>query len=219
MAGFLSWGFTKSAHPMLLDSPGKPPPLTFTYARDTSISMNIDLLLTHWLNAFAGNSGLLDLLMIAITKAGVILLVAMIALRWWSKREREAARYVATCCGLATALGLLLNQIILLFVARVRPYDLGLTHLIIDKSLDPSFPSDHATVVWAIAFSLLLKRDRHAGFFLVSASLVSLSRVYVGTHYFSDVLGGALTAAVAAALVALFYRSDSALNKKLVRIL
>jgi undecaprenyl-diphosphatase len=125
---------------------------------------------------------------------------------------------VAICCGLATALGLPLNQIILLFVARVRPYDVGLTHLIIDKSLDPSFPSDHATVVWAIAFSLLIKRDRYAWVFLAFASLVSLSRVYLGTHYVSDVLGGVLTAAVAAALVAWLYRSDSALNQKLIRI-
>ena len=180
--------------------------------------MNLDFLLTHRLNALAGNSRLLDLLMIGFTKAGVFLVVAVVALRWWSKRDRMATRYAAICCGLATALGLFLNQIILRFVTRVRPYDLGLTRLIIEKSHDPSFPSDHATVVWAVAFSLLLKRDRYAWLFLVPALLISLSRVYVGMHFVSDVLGGALTAGIAAAFVAWLYRSDSALNRKLVRI-
>jgi undecaprenyl-diphosphatase len=65
---------------------------------------------------------------------------------------------------------------------------------------------------------LLLKRDRYVWVFLASALLVSLSRVYVGTHYVSDVMGGVLTAAVAAVLVAWLYRSDSALNQKLIRI-
>jgi undecaprenyl-diphosphatase len=48
--------------------------------------------------------------------------------------------------------------------------------------------------------------------------VVSVSRVYVGTHYVTDVLGGAATAAVARLLVAVFYRESSWLNQRLVRI-
>jgi undecaprenyl-diphosphatase len=181
--------------------------------------MTLDTSWTHWINAFAGRWEILDWIMIALTQGGVVLLVALIALRWWSKNDRSAARYVAISCGLGTALGLLFNQAILLFVHRPRPYDLGLTHLLIGRSQDPSFPSDHATVVFAIAFSLLAKRDRYTGLFFLAALLVSVSRVYVGTHYVTDVLGGATTAAVATLLVALFYRERSRLNQRLVRIL
>jgi len=112
--------------------------------------MNLNSLLTHRLNALAGKSRLLDLPMIELTKAGVFLVVAVVALRWWSKRDRMATRY--------------------------------------------------------------------AWLFLMPAVLISLSRVYVGMHYVTDVLGGALTAAVAATFVAWLYRSDSGLNRKLVRI-
>ena len=33
---------------------------------------------------------------------------------------------------------------------RIRPYDAGLTHLIVAPSFDWSFPSDHATAAFAI---------------------------------------------------------------------
>jgi undecaprenyl-diphosphatase len=181
--------------------------------------MALDVFWTQLINSFAGRWEILDWIMIALTKGGVELLVAMIALRWWAKRNRPAARYVAISCGFGTALGLLFNQAILLFVHRPRPYDLGLTHLLIDRSQDPSFPSDHATVVFAIAFSLMAKRDRYTGVFLLAGLLVSVSRVYVGTHYVTDVLGGAATAALATLLIAAFYREESRLNQRLVSIL
>jgi len=38
-------------------------------------------------------------------------------------------------------------------VDRVRPYDAGVTRLLIERSQDPSFPSDHATIVFAVAFA------------------------------------------------------------------
>src|SRR5258708_32535407 len=116
--------------------------------------------------------------MIALTQGGVVLLVALIALRWWSKNDRSAARYVAISCGLGTALGLLFNQAILLFVHRPRPYDLGLTHLLTGRSQDPPFPSTHAPVVLAIAFSLRAKPDRYTGQFFLAPLPDSLSRVY-----------------------------------------
>ncbi|MDE1900968.1 MAG: phosphatase PAP2 family protein [Alphaproteobacteria bacterium] len=181
--------------------------------------MKTDIIVTQWLNSFAGQSGILDSLMIILTSYGVVLLVALIAMRWWSKRDRPTVRYMAICCGMATACGLFLNQIILIFLHRIRPYDAGVTKLLIDKSHDPSFPSDHATVVFAIAFSLLLQRDRYTGFFLASGVLIGLSRIYVGTHYVSDILGGALTATAATYLVARLYKQESPLNRLLVRIL
>jgi undecaprenyl-diphosphatase len=128
------------------------------------------------------------------------------------------ARYGAISCGLATAVGLLINQLILLFVNRTRPYDLGVTNLIIERSHDPSFPSDHATVVFAIAVSLLLRRDRYAPPLLPRHAPRRLSRVYIGTHYVSDVIGGAATAALAASLVRFLYKRESALNRWLVRV-
>ena len=122
--------------------------------------------------------------------------------------------------GLSFLIGLGVNQIILLFVHRIRPYDAGVTHLIIERSTDWSFPSDHATATFAIAAALFAHGRKGRGLvFLIAAVLVSVSRLYVGTHYAGDVLGGAVTGILAAFLVRAFYREGTAVDRFVTRIL
>jgi undecaprenyl-diphosphatase len=122
--------------------------------------------------------------------------------------------------GLSFGAGLAINQLILLLFDRARPYVADVTHLIVEPSTDPSFPSDHATATAAIATAFLLNGNRVRGcVFAAAALLVSLSRVYVGTHYVSDVLGGAATGVLAAWLVGLLYRRGSRIDEFLVGLL
>lgn len=180
--------------------------------------MKYDIFLTKWINAWAGKVSLVDMLQIIITLSGPYIAVILIFLRWWKLEKRELNRHIAIKCGLTTILGLLFNQIILLFYQRQRPYEHGLTHLIIAKSQDPSFPSDHATVAAAIAFTLLLVRDRQALWFCFLAVLISFSRVFVGTHYVTDVLGGSLIGAIAALLIILIYDKIKPITDYLVKL-
>lgn len=104
-------------------------------------------------------------------------------------------------------LGLALNQLVLLLAHRVRPYGAGKTHLLITKSADRSFPSDHATASMAIAAAFLLQGMRRTKLaFLIAALLLMASRVYLGTLYASDVIGSAATGFIAALVVLAFYR-------------
>ena len=151
--------------------------------------MSWDYSVTSWLNSFSGKNALLDSVFVAITMGGPIVLVALIAVRWWTKVQRELQRHLAIACAMATLLGLFFNQIILLFYHRPRPYESGITHLIIQKSSDPSFPSDHATVGFAIAMMLLISRDRWSVGCSIISIFICLSRIYVGTHFVTDVIG------------------------------
>ena len=180
----------------------------------------IDAALTAWVNAVAGRLPPVDFTMIWISAIGVPLLVVAVALQWWVPGSDRPTRHVLVAAGLSFLLGLGFNQLVLLFVQRVRPYDAQITHLIIDRSEDFSFPSDHATASFAIAAAFLLHGLPKRGFvFLAAAVLLAISRVYIGTHYVGDVLGGAVTGIVAAFVVRAAYREGSKLDRLVTSIL
>ena len=148
------------------------------------------------------------------------MIVALVVLNWWSKVDRIHVRHTCVAAGLSFLLGLGLNQITLLFVHRVRPYDAGISHLIISRSADWSFPSDHATASVAIAAAFFFHGlERRALICTAIAFLICWSRVFVGTHYLMDVLGGALVGIVAATLVWIFYREGTLLDRHVTSIL
>ena len=55
-----------------------------------------------------------------------------------------------------------------------------------------SFPSNHALNNFAAAVFLMRIYPSYKWIFLLTAFLVSISRIYLGMHYPSDILGGAL---------------------------
>lgn len=180
----------------------------------------LDLAVTRAINGLAGHSGAVDFLMVWTSVIGVPLIVALVALQWWRRSDRRHVRHVVVSSGLAFLLGLAINQLVLLFVHRARPYELGVTRLLIAKSADPSFPSDHATASVAIAAAFFLHRmPGTALLFVGGAVLVMFSRVYTGIHYAGDVAGGALTGFVAALLALVLYREGTRLDRAITSIL
>ena len=100
------------------------------------------------------------------------------------------------------------------------PYDSGVTNLLIARSGDFSLPSDHATATVAIAAAFRLHGMRRWGLgFVAAALLIAISHVYVGTHYASDVLGGALTGIIAAVLIRSVYQEDTRTDRFITGIL
>ena len=106
-------------------------------------------------------------------------------------------------------LNTLVNNVLLKnLVARTRPYEIvdGL-HRIIEAQSDYSFPSGHTGSAFAVAVVVFLMCPRKIGVpVLVFAFVIAFSRLYVGVHFPTDVLGGALIGAVIAYLVCAVYR-------------
>lgn len=87
---------------------------------------------------------------------------------------------------------LLANFIIKLILGRKRP-DSGdpLLKSLVRVPASPSFPSSHAAMSFAAAGAMAYSFPQYWPVFYLVAVLMSLSRVYVGVHYPSDVLAGA----------------------------
>lgn len=182
--------------------------------------VELDVSITQWINGLSGRISFLDHFMILVSSIGVPLLVASVAAQWWARSNRTYTRHVLVAAGLSFLLGLGVNQIILLFVQRLRPYDSGITHLLIERSADPSFPSDHATASFAIAAVFLIHGMSARGLlYSLAASLIMFSRVYIGIHYASDVLGGAVIGICAAGFVAFAFRPGTRIDRIVTGIL
>ena len=74
-----------------------------------------------------------------------------------------------------------------------RPASLGLGIQWASQGIRPGFPSMHATASFAFAMSLALARLRAPALVLcLFAGMVAWSRVFLGLHFPSDVLAGAV---------------------------
>ncbi len=120
----------------------------------------------------------------------------------------ERALYVF----LAVALSGIVDQVLKHVIGRARPRLLRLDGPFHFEPLSivdvlASFPSGHTTSAFAAAVALGLVRPAWRGRLLAAACLIGASRVLVGAHYPSDVVGGAaLGTAVSLALARSFAR-------------
>jgi len=138
---------------------------------------------------------------------GVVVYAAAVVFLWLLTAPGTERRWkIAALSGGVTALiSLAINQMIGDFIwHRARPYEShpGVYHL--TQSHDPSFPSDHASAAFGIAFGIYFIDKRVGKIFLVVATLIAAGRVVVGAHYLTDVLASAVISAVVAGLVARF---------------
>ena len=159
----------------------------------------MDFTIFQAINDFAGRSGILDNLMLGLAKYGVVLM-ALPLLYMWFKGD-DSSKKAALLSLLSMAAALLINQVIGHFYFRPRPFAAHEVNLLVERSPDPSFPSDHSAFVFGIAWLLFIKDKKIGAVALALGALVGISRIFIGTHYPGDVLGGALIGLAAAALV------------------
>ena len=163
----------------------------------------MDNSLFRWINRLANRTGWAHGFFTSYAKYGIVLFAILLVAAYLDGRQHDDLRAVAGSVWAAGAalVALGIGQLIGGAIGRARPYEaMTGVHLLVDKTTDFSFPSDHATAAGAVAVGLLLTNRRWGIVAAVLAIVMAFTRVYVGAHYPGDVLAGlALGGVVAAA--------------------
>lgn len=97
----------------------------------------------------------------------------------------------------AVLLAVAVNQPVAHAVAEQRPFaGFPSAVVLLHRSTDPGFPSDHATMAGAVAVGLFLVNRRLGAVTAALALVLAFSRVYVGVHYPGDVVAGLVLGAL-----------------------
>ena len=136
--------------------------------------------------------------MLEITFLGTGLVVAVIVGVAATFLWLSAHRYSAALLLVATAGGIILNNVLKLGFSRPRPHVFTWGTQVISSS----FPSGHAASAFAFASGVSFALPA-VGFPLnLAAAVVAYSRVHTGVHYPGDVVAGAVAGAALAPIAA-----------------
>jgi undecaprenyl-diphosphatase len=164
------------------------------------MSDSLDYDLFRAINGLAGRSQIVDAIMVGGAKfLPVVFALGLVGLWLTWRPTNQRAAFLA---GISALVALGIGQLIGMVFPRPRPYLSHQVQLLISRTVDTSFPSDHATLGFAVAV-LVWRYNRRAGTaLLLLAFVLALARVFVGAHYPSDVLGGAMLGSLTSVAIA-----------------
>lgn len=163
----------------------------------TEMDLNINLFIQESLRT-EGLSAFMKFFTV-LNNAGMISILTVLLFLVFRKY-----RYIGIAMTFSLVIEFILNNLLLKnIIARPRPYEIsGEVELLVERANDYSFPSGHTGSVFAVTVVLYLllpeSMKKYGILGILLSALMGYSRLYVGIHYPSDVIGGLLLGCVTA---------------------
>jgi len=177
-----------------------------------SSTTEFDDSILRYINSFASPAG--DTVFVWLTHLGGILFMPLITAAFcaffWRNGNKEKAAILAVAVSGAALLNVLVKQLF----ERSRP-ELW-EQLVTEHSF--SFPSGHAMISSALAFALILLfwSTAYRAYAIILGSIymftIGFSRLYLGVHYPTDIIGGWLLSLAWVSVVWFVWKSKHQMN-------
>lgn len=149
--------------------------------------MLMDTKVFDFLNGLYGKSHFFDLVFKILSEYLIYIIPLFLIIYWFVGSKKIALQaFIAgavSWCGFAYLIGHL--------YFRSRPFVSLPQNEVLFHRPTYSFPSDHATFLFAVAFSFYLAGKRTTSYYLFAiGAIISIARVTVGFHWPTDILAG-----------------------------
>lgn len=156
----------------------------------------MDYDISHALDRFsAHHDGFEDVLGAYVASSEFLFVAILIALFFLVPgRLRPTGRRASVAAAASLVLAIVLAHFLGVAIDRPRPFVAhpDTIRAFLSHANDPAFPSDHATAAFAIGTAVLLRHKVWGGVVLMLAVAVAVGRVFLGLHYPTDVIAGAI---------------------------
>jgi undecaprenyl-diphosphatase len=158
----------------------------------------MDVKVFRAINQMTGRSTLVDQFMILISNKIRYVYFFILIVMWFKKHPYRQMTNNAIISAFIT---LIMNLFLKLFISKPRPFMKSRVGILIPSKMDSSFPSKHTLLVFAVSTSILLYNRVLGTIMCGLAALTGISRIWVGHHYPSDIIGSALLGSVTSMFV------------------
>ena len=185
----------------------------------------IDIKIFELINSLAGNIRIADeIILIFANDYFVPVSIGLIFLFHWVGFSNTHSKIQSQRSVLKSIIIMVISNMIILalnqIIFRERPFEATDVNLLFYMPTDSSFPSNACAGSISLALGFLSKKWIRT-FLIISllAILMSLSRIYVGIHYPSDIAGGVLVAFISYFIGNYIWKYSTKIQLKSIRAL
>lgn len=166
----------------------------------TDVEYDVVFTSVRYCNYFAKRTMLekmiIDALAIFIAQY-LYLIVLLVAAVFFFLQPKTVKKSMVVCGAIIAPVAFILSRISSYFYYDPRPFVVGHFVPLIAHTADNGFPSDHVLLTGAVAMIVWFYDKKWSTFLSILALFIGASRVYVGVHHATDIVGSIVMTIVA----------------------